>query len=90
MKNFWKITNITNAPVKVTVCIKPSTAPGVILKPNQFCVGRQQMTTILDKQSRTNKISIEEFDNSYKLDLAKAYDESFLDKAKSETENYVK
>lgn len=90
MEKFWKIKNITDAPVKFTVRIK-SNAPGVILQPNQFCIGAQQMTAPLDKQSRTKKVSIEDFNNSYyNLELAKAYDESFLDKAKDKTENYAK
>ena len=90
MEKFWKIRNITDAPVKITVRIKAN-APGVILQPNQFCIGAQQMTAPLDKQSRTKKVVIEDFDNSYyKLELAKAYDESILDKAKDKTENYAK
>lgn len=90
MEKFWKIKNITNAPVKITVRIKTN-APGVILQPNQFCIGVQQLTAPLDKQFRTKKIFIEDFDNSYyKLELGKAYDESTLDKAKDKTKNYAK
>jgi len=90
MEKFWKIKNLTNAPVKVTVCVKSNMAPGVILKPSQFCIGRQQMTAPLDKQTKTKKVSIENFENTYSLALAKAYDESFLDLAKENTEKYAK
>jgi hypothetical protein len=90
MEKFWKIKNLTDTQVKITVCVKPNTAPGIILKPNQFCIGKQQMTAPLDKQSKTKKVSIEEFDNSYFLELGKAYDESFLDKAKEKTNKYAK
>jgi len=90
MEKFWRIKNLTNSQVKFTVCVKPSMAPGVILKPNQFCIGKQQMTAPLDKQSKTKKVAIEEFENSYGLELGKAYDESYLDKAKEKTEKYAK
>lgn len=90
MKNFWKVKNITQEPVKITVRVDFN-APGIILQPNQFCIGAQQMTAPLDKQLRTKKITIEEFDNSfYDLTLAKAYDESFFDKAKEKTKKYIK
>lgn len=90
MEKFWKIKNLTGGPVKITVCIKSNMAPGIILQPNQFCIGKQQMTAPLDKQSKTKRVAIEEFDNTYGLELAKAYDESFLDKAKEKTEKYAK
>ena len=90
MEKFWKIKNLTNTQVKITVCVKSNVAPGIILQPNQFCIGKQQMTAPLDKQSKTKMVSIEEFDNSYSLELAKAYDESYLDKAKEKTEKYSK
>jgi hypothetical protein len=90
MEKFWKIKNITASPVKLTVCVKSNVAPGIILQPNQFCLGKQQMTAPLDKQSKTKKVSIEEFENIYSLELAKAYDESFLDKAKQKADSYAK
>ena len=91
MEKLWKIKNLTNAQVKVTVCIKSNMAPGVILQPKQFCIGKQQMTAPLDKQSKTKMVAIEDFDNSiYSLELAKAYNETFLDIAKDETTGYTK
>ena len=90
MEKLWKIKNATNSPVKITVCVKSNMAPGLILQPNQFCVGRQQMTAPLDKQEKTNMVTIEDFENSYELELAKAYDESYLDKAKEKADNYAK
>jgi len=90
MEKLWKIKNLTKGPVKLTVCVKSDMAPGLILQPNQFCLGKQQMTAPLDKQSKTKMVSIEDFDNTYSLDLAKAYDESVLDRAKEKTENYAK
>lgn len=91
MGKFWKIKNLLDTPVKITVCVKSNMAPGVILQPKQFCIGKQQMTAPLDKQSKTKKVAIEEFDNSiHSLELAKAYDETFLDIAKDETTEYTK
>lgn len=90
MEKYWKIKNLTASQVKVTVCVKSNMAPGVILQANQFCIGKQQMTAPLDKQFKTKKVSVEDFDNSSSLELAKAYDESILDKATEKTENYAK
>lgn len=90
MEKFWKIKNLTDAQVKITMCIRQNVAPGLILQPNQFCIAKQQMTAPLDKQSKTKMVSIEDFDNTCQFELGKAYDESFLDKAKKETEDYAK
>jgi hypothetical protein len=91
MEKFWKIKNVTNVPVKITVRVNSNMSPGIILQPNQFCLGYQQMTAPLDKQSRTKMVAIEDFDNSeYNLELAKAYNESVLDKAKTQTSAYTK
>lgn len=89
MEKFWKIKNVTNVPVKITVRVNSNMSPGIILQPNQFCLGYQQMTAPLDKQSRTKMVAIEDFDNSkYNLELAKAYSESVLDKARNQTSAY--
>jgi len=88
MKKFWKIKNIANFPVKFTVRIDLN-APGIILQPNQFCIGEQQMTAPLDKQSKCKFVTIEDFDNSYyTLKLGIAYDETVLDKAIDNTNQY--
>ena len=90
MEKYWKIKNLTNESLKVAVSIASNAAPGVILQPNQFCIARQQMTAPLDKQIKCRKASIEDFDNVFSLDMAKAYDESFLDKEKQKIEDYAK
>jgi hypothetical protein len=90
MEKFWKIRNIMNIPIKITVKIQSNMSPGVILQPNQFCIGKQQMTAPLDKQVRTKKVTIEDFNNHYGLELATAYDESILDKAENTAEKYIK
>ena len=63
MEKLWKITNPTNEQVKISVCIKSNVAPGLILQPHQFCIAKQQMTAPLDKQQRTKRVSIEDFEN---------------------------
>lgn len=90
MEKLWKIKNLTTGQIKFTMSIRPSIAPGIILQPNQFCIARQQITAPLDKQVKTKKVEIEEFNNTYNLELGKAYDESFLDKAKEKAERYTK
>jgi hypothetical protein len=90
MSELIKIKNITKEQVKISVCVKSNIAPGVILKAGQFCIAKNQKTAPLDKQLRSKRISIEDFENNYSLELAKAYDESFLDKAKENTKNYAK
>jgi hypothetical protein len=75
MEKFWKIKNIINNQVKFTVCVKSNVAPGIILQPGQFCIGRQQMTAPLDKQLKTRMVSVEDFENTDSLKLAVAYNE---------------
>jgi hypothetical protein len=90
MEKLWKIKNITNEQVKVTVCVKSNVSPGVILKKGQFCIGKQQMTAPLDKQHKTKKVDIEVFENIQELELAKAYDISILDTAIENADMYKK
>ena len=59
MEKFWKIKNITNNQVKISVCVNSVVAPGIILQPGQFCISKQQMTAPLDKQFRNNLVAID-------------------------------
>jgi hypothetical protein len=90
MEKLWKIKNITQQNIKISVSVKSNVAPGVILKPGEFCIARQQMTSPLDKQLKTKKVEIEDFENTQNLELAKAYKESILDIAESNTKKYSK
>lgn len=90
MKKSWKIKNVSNKQVKITVAISSSGAPGVILQPGEFCIGMVQKTSPMDAQLRRKLISIEDFDNStYNLTMAKAYNETALDKAVKKTEVFT-
>ena len=91
MEKFWKIKNITNNQVKISVCVNSVVAPGIILQPGQFCISKQQMTAPLDKQFRNNLVAIDkDYDNTKNLDLAKAYDQNILDKEQENVESYIK
>ena len=90
MEKLWKIKNIAQQQIKVAVCVKSNVAPGVILQPGQFCLSKAQMTAPLDKQVKTNNVKVDEnFENTLSLELAKAYDESVLDKALDNKKQYV-
>lgn len=90
MKKIWKITNTSNIPIKIAVAISSNQAPGIILQPGQFCLSLDQMTTPLDKQHKTNFVSIEEdFENIQNLDLAKAYDSTKFNEIQKEVKKYV-
>ena len=90
MKKTWKVKNVSNKQVKITVAISSCGAPGVILQPGEFCIGLVQKTSPMDAQLKRKLITIEEFDNSnYKLTMAKAYNETALDKAVKKTEIFT-
>jgi hypothetical protein len=80
----WKINNTSSNPVKVTVITSSTSSKGIILQPNEFCLGKPQMTSVLDAQNRRGFIKIDEsFDNdNFKFDLGIAISESTLDVAK--------
>ena len=87
----WKITNVAEKPVKISAAISSTQAPGVILQKGQFCLSNEQMTSHLHKQSQAGLVTIEEgYENPQNLDLAKAYDESDLDKIQAKTKEYTK
>lgn len=93
MEKLWKIKNVAKPEqnIKISVAVSSNIAPGIILKPGQFCIGKAQMTAPLDKQVKCSFVTIErDFENKLSLDLAKAYDESALDKATDKAKEYTK
>ncbi len=91
MREIWKIKNITDNQVKISVALSSTQAPGIILQKGQFCLSINQMTAPLDKQHKTGFVSIEkEFDNVQGLDLAKAYDSTILDEIQEKTQKYAR
>lgn len=87
----WKITNIAKIPqdIKLAVAKNNTTTVGVILKPGQFCLVDDRITSSMDAQRRRNFISIEKnFDNGLKLNLCEAYDPSEIEKARQQATDY--
>lgn len=86
----WKIKNISDAPVKIAAARTNQTI-GVILKVGDFCISDSRMTTSIDAQERRNLIEIDRnFDNELKLQLCECYNESDLNKAAKEADDYSK
>jgi len=90
MNKIWKIKNIAKQPIKISVAISNTKAPGIILEEGQFCLSVDQMTAPLDKQSKCGFVEIDkEFINKQNLELGKAYDSTKLDLIKEKTEQYI-
>ena len=90
MTKFWKIKNISPGQTKFAVAISSNGSPGIVLKPGQFTIGVAMLTSSLDQQIKRKFITVEDFDNSIGLALAKAYNQSELDKVVGAVETYVK
>lgn len=95
----WKIQNITNQPVKVSIILSSTTSKGLILKPHEFCISAPNQTSSMGMQSTRRLITVDKsFDNSeYGLTMGVAINESVLeekklsklDKAKKDVKEYV-
>lgn len=87
----WKITN-TSSPaqnIKVAVAKNNTTTIGVILKPGQFCITDDRLTSSLDAQCKKNFLTVDQnFENNLNLRLCEAYDQSDIDKATKEAVDY--
>lgn len=91
MEKYWKVKNVSKQNIKVSVATSNHTSPGIILKPGQFCIAENRLTTPLDAQIKRKFIVVEkDFNNSVGLTLGKAFDESDLDKARMAAKEYVK
>jgi hypothetical protein len=93
--NNWKIKNITNQPIKVSVITSNITSKGLILEPGQVCLASPSNTASLDAQVRRGFLSVDEtFDNStLNLELGVAMDESKtltkLQEAEKDASEYI-
>jgi len=91
MNTYWKVTNKQDANTKVAVATASNGSIGLILKPNQFCICKPQMTKMLDAQSKRRLISIDkEYNNEYGYETGVAFDEGYIpeDHAKRKVEEY--
>ena len=87
----WKVTNIAKVAqdIKIAAAKSNTVTVGVILKPGQFCLVSDQITSSMDAQRRRNFISIEkDVENDLKLNLCEAYDHSDIEKARQEAADY--
>jgi len=95
----WKIQNITNGPVKVSIILSSTTSKGLILKPREFCIAAPHATSSMGMQTTRKLITVDKaFDNSeFKLEMGVGINESVLaeknlsklERAKKDVKEYV-
>lgn len=63
--NTWKIKNITEGPVKISIALGGNNNPGIILNPGEMVLSKGRLTAPLDAQERRGAVEIDrDFDNS--------------------------
>ena len=61
----WKIQNITNSPVKVSIILSSTSSKGLFLKPHEFCIAAPHATSSMGMQATRKLITVDKnFDNS--------------------------
>jgi len=80
----WKIQNISEAPVKVSMILSSTTSKGLILKPGEFCIAAPSPTSSMGMQATRKLITVDkDFDNSeYGFAMGVALKESIITEAK--------
>ncbi len=88
--NTWKIKNITQDPVKLSISLGPANNPGIILKPGEIVLSMDKLTAPLDAQERRGVVEVDRgFDNkTLNLPLGTAMMD--IDIAVKRVENYSK
>jgi len=86
--NTWKIKNVSDAPVKISVALGGANNPGVILNPGEMILSQDRLTAPLDAQERRKKVEVDRsFDNS-ELNLPLGQTMKDIDSAIRDMENY--
>jgi len=86
--NTWKIKNITNNPVKISVALGANSNPGIILKPGEIVLSIAKLTAPLDAQERRKVVEVDRsFDNT-ELNLPLGTAMMDIDEAAQNVENY--
>ena len=81
---YWKITNNQKANIKIAICTASDKSAGVLLKPGQFCLSKQQMTKMLDAQLKRGFVTLEkDYNNEYDLETGIAIDPEFISEKKA-------
>jgi len=63
--NTWKIKNINQSPVKISIALGADKNPGVILNPGEIVLSLNKLTAPLDAQERRGLLEIDRnFDNT--------------------------
>lgn len=90
MDEVWKIKNVTEKPVKLSIALGGANNPGVILNPGEMVLSKARLTGPLDAQARRGVVEIDEnFDNS-KLNLPLGQIMVDIDVAMKNVEKYSK
>lgn len=81
---YWKLTNVSTAPVKVVVSTSSSASVGIKLQPNQFVVCNPRQTPSMDAQLRRKFLTVDkEFDNDvYGFKIGVGFDNTELESKK--------
>ena len=86
--NTWKIKNISENPVKLSIALGANKNPGVILNPGEVVLSIDRLTAPLDAQERRGVIEIDRrFDNA-KLNLPLGTTMMDIDIAVKNVEDY--
>lgn len=91
MNKYWKISNKRDANTKVAIATASNGSIGLILKPNQFCISKPQMTKMLDAQSKRGFVSIDaDYSNECNYETGIAFDEGYIpeDHAEKKVQEY--
>jgi len=88
--NTWKIKNITENPVKLSIALGGANNPGIILQPGEIVLSINKLTAPLDAQERRGVVEVDrDFDNeTLNLPLGSAMMD--IDIAVKRVENYSK
>lgn len=86
--NTWKIKNITENPVKISISLGGNNNPGLILNPGEMVLSINRLTAPLDAQERRKAVEIDRnFDNTI-LNLPIGTTMMDIDTAVKNVENY--
>ena len=89
----WKITNTSQKPaqdVKLSIRKTITETVGIVLKPGQFVICIDQMTSALDAQERRRLLTVDrDFVNKYNLSVGVNHNQSDLDSAIKNAKAYT-
>jgi len=84
----WKIKNISESPVKISISLGGANNPGVILNPGEIVLSQARLTAPLDAQERRGVVEIDRDFNNEELNLPLGTNMADIDEAKKEVDEY--